>query len=124
MFALLNLITFAVIVRYVHSHFKKGKSTYIVYQNNHTSDGDLQTEYHQLERPQSYAQPFDPKDSTHPDNQSMTMSQGSDRQRFLKRAVRRPFFQFKDNLATLRKDNCNLATFSSYFIRNEIYTLA
>ena len=91
MFALLNLITFAVIACYVHSHSKNGKSTFIVYENNHTNDGDLQTEYHQLERQHSYEQPFDPKDSTHPDNQSITMSQESDRQQFLKRAVRRPF---------------------------------
>ena len=90
--ALLNLITFAVIVRYIHSHSKNGKSTCIVYENNHTSDGDLQTEYHQLERPHSYEQPIDLKDLTHPDNQSMTMSQESDRQQFLKRAVRRPLF--------------------------------
>ena len=100
----LNLITFAVIVRYVHSHSKKGKSTCIVYENNHTSDGNLQTEYHQLERPHSYEQPIDPEDSTHPDYQSMTMSQESDRQRFLKRAVRRPFFGiFKRQL-----QSCNI----------------
>ena len=45
LFALLNLITFAVIVCYVHSHSKKGKSACIVYENNHTNDGDLQSEY-------------------------------------------------------------------------------
>ena len=100
-FALLNLITFAVIFHYVHSQSKKGKSTSIVYQNNYTNDGDLQTEYHQLERSHSYEQPIDPKDSTHPNNQSMTMSQGSDRQRFLKRAVRRPFVQLKDSIITI-----------------------
>ena len=72
LFALLNLITFAVIVCYVHLHSKKGKSACIVYENNHTNDGDLQSEYHQLERPHSYEQPIDLKDSTHPDNQSMT----------------------------------------------------
>ena len=91
-FALLSLIIFAVIVYYVHSRSKHGRPTHIVYENNHLSDGDLQTEYHQVERPQSYALPFDPKDSTHPDNQSITMSQENDRQQFLKRTVRRAFF--------------------------------
>ena len=89
-FALLNLIMFAAIACYIHSHSKNGRSTHIVYENHYSSDGDLQTEYHQVERPQSYELPFDPKDSTHPDNQSITMSQESDRQHFL-RMVRRPF---------------------------------
>ena len=68
------------------------KSTNIVCENNHTNDGDLQAEYRQLERSQSYAQPFDavrPKDSTHSDNQSNAVSQNSDRRQFLKRGVRR-----------------------------------
>ena len=90
-FVLLNLIMFAVITCYVHSRSKNGRSTHIVYEN--ISDGDLQTEYHQVERPQSYVQPCDPKDSTHPDNQSITMSQESGRQRFLKRKVRIGFFK-------------------------------
>ena len=89
-FALLHLIVIAVIVYYMYLRAKKQKSTFIVYENNHTNDGDLQTEYHQLERSQSYAQPFDairPKDSTHLDNQSNSVSQNSDRRRFLKRGV-------------------------------------
>ena len=84
----------AVIVYYIRLRAKKRKSTVIVCENNHTSVGDLQAEYHQAERSQSYAQPFDvirPKDSTHLDNQSNTVSQESDRRRFLKRGVRRIF---------------------------------
>ena len=102
-FVLLNLITFAAIACYVHSRSKNGRSTHIVYENHYSSDGNLQTEYHQVERPQSYELPFDPKDSTHPDNQSDTMSQESDRQQFLKRKVRRPFFNvnYDHNLTTI-----------------------
>ena len=81
----------AVIVYCMRSRSKNQKSTFIVCENNHTSVGDLQTEYHQLERSQSYAQTLDAKDSTHPDNQSNTVSQESDRRRFLKRGVRRIF---------------------------------
>ena len=91
-FGLLHLILIAVIVYYIRSRAKRQKSTYIVYENNHTNDGDLQAEYHQLERSQSYAQPFDakrPEDSIQLDNQSNSVSQNSDRQRFLKRGVRR-----------------------------------
>ena len=93
-FVLLNLIMFAAIACYIHSRSKNGRSTHTVYENHYSSDGDLQTEYHQVERPQSYELPFDPKHSTHPGNQSITMSQESDRQQFLKRTVRRPFFKF------------------------------
>ena len=115
-FALLSLIIFAVIVYYVHSRSKHGRSTHIVYENNHLSDGDLQTEYHQVERPQSYALPFDPKDSTHPDNQSITMSQENDRQWFLKRTVRRPF-PFLIFNCKRQSQSYN----SSLVFRNEIY---
>ena len=91
-FVILHLILIAVIVYYIYLRSKKWKSTFIVCENNHTNDGDLQAEYRQLERSQSYAQPFDaerPKDSTHSDNQSNAVSQNSDRRRFLKREVRR-----------------------------------
>ena len=83
-----------VIVFYICLHAKNKKSTFIVCANNHTSVGDLQTEYRQVERSPSYAQPSDairPKDSTHLENQSNTVSQNSDRRRFLKREVRRIF---------------------------------
>ena len=93
-FVILHLILIAVIVYYIYLRSKKWKSTFIVCENNHTNDGDLQAEYRQLERSQSYAQPFDaerPKDSTHSDNQSNAVSQNSDRRRFLKRGVRRIF---------------------------------
>ena len=94
LFALLNLITFAVIVCYVHSHSKKGKSACIVYENNHTNDGDLQSEYHQLERSQSHEHQLISKiQHTLITKAWLTMSQESDRHRFLKRAVRRPFFK-------------------------------
>lgn len=66
-FIFLNLIIIAVIIWYVRSHSKKQKSTNRVGENNHTSNGDLQTGYQQVKRPQSYIQPFDtvsPKDST------------------------------------------------------------
>ena len=85
-FALLNLIVIAVIVYCVRSRSKNQKSTHGV--------GDLQAEYHQLERSQSHAQPsnaISTKDSTHPDNQSNTVPQKSDRWRFLNRGVRRIF---------------------------------
>ena len=106
-FVLLNLIMFAAIACYIHSRSKNGRSTHTVYENHYSSDGDLQTEYHQVERPQSYELPFDPKHSTHPGNQSITMSQESDRQQFLKRTVRRPFLKFF-------KWNHNLTTISPY----------
>ena len=82
-FALLYLVVIAVIVYYMRLRSKNQKSTHGV--------GDLQTEYQQLERSQSYAQTSDTKDSTHPDNQSNTVSQNSDRRRFLNRGVRRIF---------------------------------
>ena len=84
-FALL-LIVIVVIVYCMRSRAKNQKSTHSV--------GDLQAEYHQLERSQSCAQPFDairPRDLTHPDNQSSTVSQESGRRRFLSRGVRRNF---------------------------------
>ena len=108
-FVLLHLVLIAVIVYYICLRSKKWKSTNIVCENNHTNDEDLQAEYHQLERSQSYAQPFDairPKDSTHSDNQSNAVSQNSDRRRFLKRGVRRIlerdciFFYFSTLLLT------------------------
>ena len=83
-----------VIVYYKHLHSKNQNFANVVSKNNNTSDGDQQAEYYQLERPQSYAQPLDairPKDSTHSDNQSNTVSQESGRWRFLKREVRRIF---------------------------------
>ena len=82
--ALLHLIMFPVIVYYMHLRAKNQKSKY--------GFGDLQADYHQLKK--SHAQTLDatiPKDSTHSDNQSNTVSQESDRQRFLKRGVRRIF---------------------------------
>ena len=90
-FALLLLIVIVVIVYYIRLRSKNQKSSNIICENNHTNDGDLQAEYRQLERSQSYAQPFDavrPKDSMHSDNQSNAVSQNSDRRRFLKRGVR------------------------------------
>ena len=66
-FIFLNVIIIAVIIWYVRSHSKKQKSTNRVGENNQTSNGDVQTEYQQAKRPQSYIQPFDtvrPKDST------------------------------------------------------------
>ena len=86
-FVILNLITIAVIAYYMRS--KSKKSAFIVC-------GDLQAEYHQMERSQSSAQPLDtirPRDLAHPDNQSNTVSQESDRRRFLNRGVRRIFFK-------------------------------
>ena len=82
-FGLLNLVVIVVIVYYMRSRSKNQKSTRGV--------GDLQTECHQLERSQSYAQPSDAKDSTHSDNQRNTASQDSGRRRFLNRGVRRIF---------------------------------
>lgn len=82
----LLLIVIVVIVYCMRSRSKNQKSTHGV--------GDLQAEYQQVERSKLCAQPFDairPRDSTHPDNQSSTVSQGSDRQRFLNRGVRRNF---------------------------------
>ena len=79
-FVFLNLIIIAVIIWYIRSRSKNQKSTNKVCENNHTSNGDLQREYQQVERPQSYMQPFDtvrPKDSTqhtHTDNPSITES--------------------------------------------------
>ena len=93
-FVILHLILIGVIVYYIRLRSKNQKSTNIVCENNNTSDGDRQAEYHQLERSHSYAQPLDavaPKDSTHSDNQSNTVSQENDRRRFLKRGVRRIF---------------------------------
>ena len=49
-FVLLLLILIAVIVYYIYLRSKKWKSTFIVCENNHTNDGDLQAEYRQLER--------------------------------------------------------------------------
>ena len=89
-FVILHLILIGVIVYYIRLRAKNQKSTNIVHENNNTSDGDRQAEYHQLERSHSYAQPFDairPKDSI----QSNTVSQENDRRRFLKRGVRRVF---------------------------------
>ena len=89
-FALLLLMIIAVIIWHKRSHAKNKKSTNILHENNPTTVGDLQAECHQAERPQSYAQSLDtmtPKDSTHSDNQSNTVSQTSDRRRFLKREV-------------------------------------
>ena len=89
-FVILHLILIGVIVYYIRLRAKTQKSTNIVHENNNTSDGDRQAEYHQLERSHSYAQPFDairPKDSI----QSNTVSQENDRRRFLKRGVRRVF---------------------------------
>ena len=90
-FAVLHLIVIAVIVHYIRLHAKNQKSTFIVNENNHTNVGDLQSEYHRLERSQLYAQTSEAKDSTHSDNQSNTVLQESDRRRFLKRGVRRIF---------------------------------
>ena len=106
-FVILHLILIAVIVYYKRLRTKNQKSTNIVCENNNTSDGDRQAEYHQLERSQSYAQPLDavtPKDSTHSDNQSNTVSEQSDRQRFLKRGVRRIFA--RDCTACFFFQNC------------------
>ena len=89
-FVILHLILIGVIVYYIRLRSKNQKSTNIVHENNNTSDGDWQAEYHQVERSQSYAQPLDaitPKDSI----QSNTVSQENDRRRFLKRGVRRVF---------------------------------
>ena len=75
---------FPVIVYYMHLRAKNQKSKY--------GFGDLQADYHQLKK--SHAQTLDatiPKDSTHSDNQSNTVSQESDRRRFFKRGVRRIF---------------------------------
>ena len=90
-FVLLHLIIF-VIVYYIRLRSKNQKSTFIVSANNPTCVRDLQAEHHQVERSQSCAQPLDtirPRDSTHPGNQSNTVSQESDRRRFLNRGVRR-----------------------------------
>ena len=89
-FALLLLMISAVIIWHKRSHAKNKKSTNILHAYNHTTVGDLHAECHQVERSQSYAQPLDaitPKDSTHSDNESNTVLQASDRQRFLKRQV-------------------------------------
>ena len=94
-FALLLLMIIGVIIWHKRSHGKNKKSTNILHENNHTTVGDLQqAEYHQAERPQSYAQSLDAirlKDLTHSDNQSNTVSQESDRRWFLKREVCRIF---------------------------------
>ena len=93
-FALLPLIMIPMIFYYMHLRAKNQKSVNVVCKNNCTTVGDLQTDHHQVEKSQSYAQPLDattPKDSTHSDNQSNTVLQTSDRQRFLKRGVRRIF---------------------------------
>ena len=82
-FTLFYLVVIAVIVYYMRLRAKNQNSTHGV--------GDLQTECHQLERSQSNAQPSDAKDSTHSDNQSNTVSQRSDRRRFLNRGVRQEF---------------------------------
>ena len=93
-FVILHLIMIGVIVYYKRLHSKNQNFANVVYENNNTSEGDLQAEYHQLERSQSHAQPFDtirPKDLTYSNNQSNTVSQENDRRRFLKRGVRRIF---------------------------------
>ena len=93
-FALLQLIMIGVIVYYKRLHSKNENFANVVHENNNTTVEDRQAEYYQLERPQSYAQPLDaiiPRDSTHPDNQSNTVSKESGRWRFLKREVRRIF---------------------------------
>ena len=93
-FALLLLMIIAVIIWHKCSHAKNKKSTNVLHAYNPTTVGDLQTDHHQVERSQSYAQPLDaitPKDSTHSDNQSNTVSQESDRRWFLKREVCRIF---------------------------------
>ena len=89
-FALLPLIMIPMIFYYMHLRAKNQKSVNVVCKNNCTTVGDLQTDHHQVEKSQSYAQPLDattPKDSTHSDNQSNTVLQTSDRRRFLKRQV-------------------------------------
>ena len=93
-FALLPLIMIPMIFYYMRLLAKNQKSVNVVCKSNRTTVGDLQTDHHQVEKPQSYAQPLDattPKDSTHSDNQSNTVLQTSDRQRFLKTEVRRIF---------------------------------
>ena len=90
----LQLIMIGVIVYYKRLHSKNQNFANVVYENNDTTVGDLQAEYHQLERSQSHAQPFDairPKDLTYSNNQSNTVSQENDRRRFLKRGVCRIF---------------------------------
>ena len=130
-FVILHLILIGVIVYYIRLRSKNQKSTNIVCENNNTSDGDRQAEYHQLERSHSYAQPLDavaPKDSTHSDNQSNTVSQENDRRRFLKRGVRRIFtrgctiFFFK---TVVDKTITILWQVAIYFFdfRNRVYTL-
>ena len=97
----------ALIVYYKRLHSKNQNFANVVHENNNTSVEDRQAEYYELERPQSYAQPLDAiiqKDSTHPDNQSNTVSQESGRRRFLKREVCRIFardctFVFVDTVA-------------------------
>ena len=86
-FALLPLMMIPMIFHYMRLRAKNQKSVNVVCKNNCTTVGDLQTDHHQVEK---YAQPLDattPKDSTHSDNQSNTVLQTSDRQRFLKRKV-------------------------------------
>ena len=93
-FVILQLIMIALIVYYKRLHSKNQNFANVVHENNNTSVEDRQAEYYELERPQSYAQPFVtiiPKDSTHPDNQSNTVSEQSGRRQFLKREVRRIF---------------------------------
>ena len=111
-----------VIVYYVRLRAKNQKSTFIVTANNPTCVRDLQAEHHQVERSQSCAQPLDTirsRDSTHPGSQSNTVSQESDRRRFLNRGVRRLYLFISWNCCW--QDSHNLATSSVFWKR--IYTL-
>ena len=51
----LQLIMIGVIVYYKRLHSKNQNFANVVYENNNTTVGDLQAEYHQLERSQSHA---------------------------------------------------------------------
>ena len=115
-FALLLLMIIAVIIWHKCSHAKNKKSTNVLHAYNPTTVGDLQTDHHQVERSQSYAQPLDaitPKDSTPSDNQSNTVLQASDRQQFLKREVCRIFVRplcLSTLLLTRRLQGIDIAT--------------
>ena len=54
-FVILHLIMIGVIVYYKRLHSKNQNFANVVYENNNTTVGDLQAEYHQLERSQSHA---------------------------------------------------------------------
>ena len=82
------IVVIVVIVYYTRLRSKNQKSTLKVCENNRTGVGDLQAEYQQVERSQSCAQPFD---AIRPRDLSSTVSQESDRRRFLNRGVRRNF---------------------------------